>query len=356
MRRFLLASVAALAAVSAAPFASAQTLKVVMHSDLKVLDPIWSGAYIVRNHGYMLYDTLFAMDEQFQIKPQMVDTWSVSDDGLTWTFKLRDGLEWHDGTPVTADDCIASLKRWAVRDSMGLKLSQSLQDYKVVDPKTFQMVFKEKFGPVLESLGKPSVVVPFMMPKRIAETDPYKQIEDYTGSGPFVFKKDEWKPGEKTVYLKNTKYKPRAEPPSMLAGGKVVKVDRLEWIAVSDPLTAVNALQQGEIDLVEIPVPDLFPMLKADKNIALYGWNAQGSQMIMRFNHLHPPFNNVKARQAAMYAIAQEDFLKAQVGDPEIYRVCNSPLVCGSPYEKSYGDLLVKPNFDKARQLLKESG
>ena len=115
MRRFLLASVAALAAVSAAPFASAQTLKVVMHSDLKVLDPIWSGAYIVRNHGYMLYDTLFAMDEQFQIKPQMVDTWSVSDDGLTWTFKLRDGLEWHDGTPVTAEDCIASLKRWAVR-------------------------------------------------------------------------------------------------------------------------------------------------------------------------------------------------------------------------------------------------
>ena len=126
MRRFLLASAAALAAVSAAPLASAQTLKVVMHSDLKVLDPIWSGAYIVRNHGYMLYDTLFAMDEQFQIKPQMVDTWSVSDDGLTWTFKLRDGLEWHDGTPVTAEDCIASLKRWAVRDSMGLKLSQSL--------------------------------------------------------------------------------------------------------------------------------------------------------------------------------------------------------------------------------------
>ena len=150
-----------------------------------------------------------------------------------------------------------------------------------------------------------------MMPKRVAETDPNKQIDDYTGSGPFIFKKDEWKPGEKVVYVKNTKYKPRAEPPSMLAGGKVVKIDRLEWIAITDPLTAVNALQQGEIDLIEMPVPDLFPMLKADKNIALYGWNALGSQIIMRFNHLHPPFNNVKARQAAMYAIAQEDFLRA---------------------------------------------
>ena len=209
MRRFLLSAVAALATVSAVPLASAQTLKVVMHSDVKVLDPIWSGAYITRNHGYMLYDVLFAMDEKFQVKPQMVDTWTTSDDGLVWTFKLRDGLEWHDGQPVTAEDCIASLKRWSARDAMGQKLAQALQEYKVVDPKTFQIVLKEKFGAVIESLGKPSVVVPFMMPKRIAETDPFKQIEEYIGSGPFVFKKDEWKPGEKLVYTKFAKYKPR---------------------------------------------------------------------------------------------------------------------------------------------------
>ena len=169
---------------------------------------------------------------------------------------------------------------------------QSVGEMKAVDAKTFTIVLKEPFGLVLEALGKPSSNVPFMMPKRVAETDPFKQIDDYTGSGPFIFKKDEWKPGEKIVYVKNTKYKPRAEPPSMLAGGKVVKIDRVEWIAITDPLTAVNALQQGEIDLIEVPVPDLFPMLKADKNITLFGWNALGSQIIMRFNHLHPPFNN----------------------------------------------------------------
>src|SRR5262249_51952888 len=143
---------------------------------------------------------------------------------------------------------------------------------------------------------------------------------------------------------------------SMLAGGKVVKLDRVEWLAMPDPLTAGNALQQGEIDLVEVPPPDLFPMIRADKNLTLFGWNALGSQIVMRFNLLHPPFDNVKARQAAIYAIAQEDFLKAQHGDPDTYRVCNAPLVCGSPYEKSYGNLLVKPDYDKARQLLKESG
>ncbi len=251
MRRFLLSAVAALATVSAAPLASAQTLKVVMHSDVKVLDPIWSGAYITRNHGYMLYDVLFAMDEKFQVKPQMVDTWTTSDDGLTWTFKLRDGLEWHDGQPVTAEDCIASLKRWSARDAMGQKLAQALKEYKVVDAKTFQIVLKEKFGAVIESLGKPSVVVPFMMPKRIAETDPFKQIEEYIGSGPFVFKKDEWKPGEKLVYTKFAKYKPRAEPMSGLSGGKVVNVDRVEWVWIPDAETQVNALLNGEIDYLE---------------------------------------------------------------------------------------------------------
>ena len=351
-----LARLTAVLAVLAAVPASAQTLKMVAHSDLKVLDPIWTTAFITRNHGYMIYDVLFAEDENLKVQPQMVDKYEVSPDKLTWKFTLRDGLEWHDGKPVTSEDCIASIKRWGARDSLGQQLMKSVGEMKVVDDKTFTMVLKEPFGLVLEALGKPSSNVPFMMPKRVAETDPFKQIDDYTGSGPFIFKKDEWKPGEKVVYVKNPKYKPRSEPPSMLAGGKVVNVDRVEWIAISDPLTAVNALQQGEIDLVESPVPDLFPMLKEDKNIELFGWNALGSQIIMRFNHLHPPFNNVKARQAAMYAIAQEDFLRAQVGDPSIYRVCNAPLICGSPYEKSYGDLLIKPDYEKARQLLKESG
>ena len=340
----------------ATPAMSQTTLKMVAHSDLKVLDPIWTTAFITRNHGYMIYDTLFAKDAELRVQPQMVDKYQVSDDKLTWTFTLRDGLEWHDGQPVTAEDCVASIRRWGARDSLGQQMMASVGDISAIDAKTFRIVLKEKFGLVLDALGKPSSTVPFMMPKRIAETDPFKQIDEYIGSGPFIFKKDEWKPGEKVVYIKNPKYKPRPEPASMLAGGKVVKVDRLEWLAIADPMTAVNALQQGEIDLIELPVPDLFPLLKADKNISLYGWNALGSQIIMRFNHLHPPFNNLKARQAAMYAIAQEDFLRAQLGDPEIYRVCNSPLVCGSAYEKSYGDLLVKPNLEKARQLLKESG
>src|SRR5206468_1446659 len=161
--RLLLAAALALEALVCA--ASAKTLRVAPHSDLKVVDPIWTTALISVNHGYMIYDTLFALDEKLIAQPQMVNRYAMSPDKLTWTFTLRDGLEWHDGAPVTAEDCIASLKRWGARDSMGQKLAQSLQEYKIVNDKTFQIVLKDKFGPVLESIGKPSVVVPFMMPK-----------------------------------------------------------------------------------------------------------------------------------------------------------------------------------------------
>ena len=356
MRRLLLASAAALAAFASSIAYAQTTLKVVMHSDVKVLDPIWSGAYITRNHGYMLYDTLFAMDEKFAIKPQMVESWTTSPDGLTWTFKLREGLEWHDGQPVTAEDCIASLKRWSARDSMGQKLAQALQEYKAIDPRTFQIVLKEKFGQLIESIGKPSVVVPFMMPKRVAETDPFKQIDDYTGSGPFVFRKDEWKPGEKLVYAKFAKYKPRAEPMSGLAGGKVVGVDRVEWVWIADAETQVNALTNGEIDMIESVSYDHLPILEKNKAVKVIP-NAVSNQYVFRMNWLQPPFNNAKIRQAAAMTMNQEDFLQANIGDKRFYRTCKAMFTCETPLATTAGmEGLVEGNSAKAKQMLAEAG
>jgi peptide/nickel transport system substrate-binding protein len=355
MRRLLVPIVAIVAALSSAPFAAAQTFKAVMESDVKVLDPIWSGAYITRNYGYMVYDTLFAMDENFQVKPQMVDTWKTSDDGLTWTFTLRDGLEWHDGKPVTAEDCVASLKRWSARDSMGQKLASFLSEYKIVDAKTFQIVLKQKFGPLLEAIGKPSVAVPFMMPKRVAETDPFKQIDDYIGSGPFILKKDEWKPGEKIVFLKNTKYKPRPEPMSGLAGGKVVTLDRVEWLWIPDTETQVNALINGEIDMLGSVNFDSLPLLEKSKGIKVLRASAPG-QFTFRMNWLQPPFNDVRIRRAAAYALSQPDFLEANVGDKRFYRTCKALFTCDSPLASTVGmDGLVEGNVAKAKELLAEA-
>src|SRR6266446_394807 len=212
-------------AVAATP--APTTLRAVMHSDLKILDPIWTTAYIVRNHGYMIYDTLLAQDEKGDIKLQMLEQYDTAPDNKSYTFTLRDGLLWHDGKPVTSEDCIASIKRWAVKDSLGQKMMTFVDSIDAVDAKTFTIKLKEPTGLVLLGLSKPSSNVPFMMPKRVADTDPSKQIEDFTGSGPFVFVRAEWKPGDKTVYVKFDKYKPRAEPASGLAGGKVVKLDRV---------------------------------------------------------------------------------------------------------------------------------
>ena len=352
------ASVGGLLGAIAAP-AQAQTIKAVMHSDVKILDPIWTTAYIQRNFGYMVWDTLFAMDEKFDVKPQMVDKYEVSADKLTWTFTLRDGLVWTDGKPVTSDDCIASIKRWAARDSMGQKMMGSVASLEKVDDKTFKMMMKEPYGLVLQSLGKPSSNVPFMMPKHTAETDPNTQIkiEDVIGSGPFVFEAKEWKPGEKVVFTKNKAYKPRTEPASGLAGGKVVKVDRVEWIAMPDQQTQVAALQNGEVDMLEQPSTDLLPLLSKDKNVKLVEFNPLGNQYVMRFNQIQKPFDNAKIRHAVMVAFGQEDFLKATIGDAKYYKVCKAVFICGTPLasEEGMADVL-NQNAAKAKELLKEAG
>ena len=242
----------------------------------------------------------------------MVDKWEVSPDKLTWTFTLRDGLEWHDGKPVTAEDCVASIKRWGAKDSMGQKLMGVVTELSAPDAKTIKMVLKQPYGLVLESLGKSSSNVPFMMPKAVAGGDPNTQITESIGSGPFIFKKDEWKPGEKAVYVKNPKYKPRNEPASGLAGGKVAKVDRVEWITIPDQQTQVNALLGGEIDLVEIVPPDLLPLLAKDKNIKTTVVNKAGRQYSMRFNVLFKPFDNAKVRQAILYGLSQKEVPRGQ--------------------------------------------
>src|SRR6202171_858330 len=203
--------------------AAGKTITAVMHSDLRVIDPGFTTAYIMRDHGYMVYDTLLATDANFKIQPQMAD-WKVSDDKLTYTFTLRDRLKWHDGTQVTAEDCVASLKRWGKNDGMGQKLMDFTASIEATDAKTIALKLKEPYGLVLDSIGKPSSLVPFMMPKRLAETPPGTPIPEQIGSGPFKFVKAEFQPGVKAVYEKNTDNLPRKEPGTGTSAGKVVRV------------------------------------------------------------------------------------------------------------------------------------
>jgi peptide/nickel transport system substrate-binding protein len=356
LRRSLLASTSLLLALPAAA-QSPKTLRVVMQSDLKILDPIGTTAYIVRNHGFLIYDQLFALDDKLKPQPQMVDTWKTSDDKLTWTFTLRDGLKWHDGAPVTSADVIPSIKRWMDKDVIGGVLAKFTREMKAIDDKTFELVLKEPFGIMLPSLARSSSVPLLIMPKRSAETPVGQQISDTTGSGPFIFKKDEWKPGEKTVYVRNPDYKPRAEPPSGLAGGKVAKLDRVEWMSIPDAQTAISALQQGEIDMIEQPSHDLLPEIEKDKNVEIVTLDALGATFILRFNWKQPPFNDVRYRRAAEYALNQDDFMKAVIGDPRYYKACKAVFGCGTPFENHAGmDGILESNFSESKKLLKDAG
>jgi len=341
-------------------YAAAQqkVLKFVPQADLRILDPITTTAYITRNHGYMVYDTLFAMNDKFEVKPQMVERFELSKDKLTYTFTLRAGLKFHDGVPVHSADCIASIQRWAKRDTLGQKLAEVTESWTAIDDKTFRLKLKKPFPPTLDALGKPSVNIPFIMPERIAKTDAFKNIEDPVGSGPFKFVKEEWQPGHKAVYVKNTDYVPRAEPPSWASGGKVVKVNRIEWIYIPDSGTAAAALNAGEVDWWERPLPDLIPMLARNKEIKVTIPDPLGSVGLLRFNFLQPPFNNEKMRQALLYALDQSDYVLAITGDPKGGHPCYSYFTCDTPLSSEVGaePLKGKRNFEKAKQLIRESG
>lgn len=333
------------------------TLRFIPHADLKILDPIWTTAYITRNHGYMIYDTLFAVDENLKVQPQMVDTWEVSSDGLQYTFTLRDGLKFHDGTLVTAEDAVVSINRWGQRDMLGKQLMNFTAQLEVVDAKTFRLVLKEPFGQVLEALAKPSSNVPFIMPARIAATPADEQIKEAIGSGPFKFVKEAWQPGHRVVYVRNPDYVPRSEPSSFGAGGKRVYVDRVEWVYIPDPTTASAALEAGEVDYWEVPPVDFVARLEQNPQITVSVVDPLGTQGMLRPNHLQPPFNNKKARQALLWMARQEVYMQAAIGNQKFWRTCPSYFLCGGSWETHVGSEALKTqDLEKARQLLQEAG
>lgn len=358
MKRFAATCLGLGLALMLQPAVAETVLRVKLDGELKEIDPIWTSNYTVRDHAYMVYDTLFAMDDKYNVQPQMVDRHAVSEDGKTYTLTLRDGLKWHDGTPVTARDCIASLKRWGKRDGLGQQMMARLERFEQVDDKTFRIVMKENWSLVLPALGKISSTVPFMMPERLANTDAFDQVKEPIGSGPFKMKIDEWVPGSKIVYVKNQDYVPRQEPPSNAAGGKVAKVDRIEWLVMPDPVTAVNALANGEIDYLATVPPDLTGLVARNKNVKLQVVNLLGKQVQVVPNHLNPPFDNVKVRQALQLALKQEDYMQAMFGkQTEFYQVCAAVFFCGTKFATDVGsERVLKQDFAAAKALLKEAG
>jgi len=348
-----------LAAPALAQGAAARTLRFVPQANLANFDPIWGTQYVVRNASALVWDTLYGVDDKLEPQRQMVEAEDVSSDGLTWTFRLRTGLKFHDGEPVRAKDVVASLARWSARDPMGLMIKGIEQELTAVDDRTVKWVLKKPYPKMLLALGKNNSPMAFVMPERIAQTDPFKQISEYVGSGPMRFLKSEWVPGAKSVFEKFADYVPRQERGSWLAGGKQMLVDRIEWIVMPDPATASAALQNGEIDWWENPISDLIPVLRKNRNIMVDIADPLGNIGSFRMNHLYPPFNDARARRAVLAAMSQEDYMRALVGDDDsLWKPLPGFFTPGTPlYTEEGGEILKGPrNIDGAKKLLAESG
>jgi peptide/nickel transport system substrate-binding protein len=339
--------------------AANRTLRFVPQANLANFDPIWGTQYVVRNAAVLVWDTLYGFDDKLEAQRQMVEGEQVSQDGLTWTFRLREGLRFHDNEPVRARDVVASINRWMPRDPMGQLLRALGDELVAVDDRTFRWRLKAPFPKMKMALGKNATPMCFIMPERIATRfDSFTQVNEYVGSGPMRFVRNEWVPGARAVFQRFDGYVPRNEPASWLAGGKRMMVDRVEWVIMPDPATASAALQNGEVDWWENPITDLVPVLRRNRNIAVDIADPLGNIGSFRMNHLHAPFNNVKVRQAVLTALSQQDYMTALVGnDPNLWKTLGGFFTPGTPlYTEEGGEMMKAASIERGRQMLRESG
>ena len=337
-RRAMLAGAAGLAATLAAPSLSKaqrrdpRVLKFIPNTGLTVLDPVWTASLVTGNHGYHVWDTLYGTRNDVRPTPQLAEGHTVNADYTDWTIKLRDGLWFHDGTPVLARDCIASLKRWAKRDSFGAVMWPQIEEISAPDDRSIRIRFKRRFPRLLEALGRTSGLPAFIMPERFGDVDAFTAIKEVVGSGPYRFKADEFIPGTNVVYTKFDKYVSRQDEPNRTTGAKIAYMDRVEWHTMSDNGTAIAAMQSGEMDWWESTPADLRPLVQRNRNLVLEVKDEYGWMGVLRFNFLQPPFDNVKLRRAFLAAANQEDFLRAAAGEGgKAWQTCRAYFPCGAP-------------------------
>lgn len=347
-RRTMIAASAAAGLLARPSLVAAETsrvLKLVPQANLSILDPIWTGVNVTRNHGYMVYDTLYGRDADFRPRRQMAAGELVDDDGKRIIITLRDGLAFHDGAPVLARDVAASIQRWMKRNAYGQKLESATDAVEAPDDRSIVFRLNRPFPRLLEALSVIGTSC-FIMPQRLALTDPFKQVTDPTGSGPFRFKADEYDSGSRVVYERNAAYVPRSDGDvSFTAGPKRVFFDRVEWQVITDTATAAAALLRGEIDWFELPTPDQQQLLKRDKNISVTKLDDKPLSAVLRLNFLHPPFDDVRIRRALLPAVSQIDFMDAVSGtDTANYRTDAGVFTPGTEMASDAGmDVLTGP-------------
>ncbi|ONG57019.1 ABC transporter substrate-binding protein [Pseudoroseomonas deserti] len=362
-RAFLASTAAALAAPRLAAAQSgpgSRVLRFVPESDATVLDPVWTTATVTRNHGYLVFDTLYGQADDFSVQPQMVEGHVVEEDGLRWTLTLREGLRFHDGEPVRGVDCIASIRRIAARDAFTAALMAATEELSAPTDRTIVFRLKKRFPLLPNALGKTGTSMPAIMPERLAKTDPGTRVTEMVGSGPFRYLAREHVDGAFSAYGRFEGYKPReGGPASFTAGPKTVHFDRIEWRIIPDPATAAGALMNGEVDWWQQAAIDLMPMLSRGNRFSSMVQDVSGNLGTLRFNHLLPPFDNAAIRRALLGAISQADCMQAIAGnDASLWKDGVGPFPPGTPLANSAGLEVIsgRRDYDKVKRDLAAAG
>jgi peptide/nickel transport system substrate-binding protein len=336
----------------------AKTILHVPQANLTSLDPVWTTAVVTRNAAHLLFETLYGRDEQLNPQPQMVEGHLVEDNARRWIMRLRDDLLFHDGEKVLARDCLTSLRRWMVRDPIGQTITARLESLEAPDDRTLVWRLRKPFASLPYALAKtqPS---PVIMPERIAATDPYKQVQEIVGCGPFRWVADEYVPGSRAVYARFDRYSPRNEPASHAAGGHRVLVDRVEWHIIPDAATAANALINGEVDWIDQPLPDLLPRLRRARGVTVDAIDTHGTFGGLRPNHIQGPTANPEVRRAMLAAIDQTEVMTAVMGeDRSLWRAPVGFFLPGTPSANEAGmeNVRRRRSLEEIRRMLAAAG
>ncbi|HTC07904.1 MAG TPA: ABC transporter substrate-binding protein [Acetobacteraceae bacterium] len=360
-RRSLIAgTAAALAMPRIGRGAVSEVLRFIPQADLAVLDPVWTTTYQTRDHGFLVFDTLFGVDSNFTAQPQMAESAVTEDSGKRWRITLRPGLLFHDGTKVLGRDCAASIRRWGARDGFGQALMAATDEISAPDDRTVEIRLRHPFPLLPDALAKTPPCMCPIMPERLSVTDPFKQVSEMVGSGPYRYKADERVSGSLVVYERNAAYVPRPSgAASGTAGPKRAYFERIEWHIIPDPSTAAASLQRGEIDWWLAPDADLLPMLRKQASLRTENTVPTGFIATLRFNHLIPPFDNPAIRRAMLGGVQQSDYMIGMVGtDPTLWHVPCGVFCPGTPLanDAGMGVLTSKRDLAKVKRDLASAG
>ena len=336
-----------------------RTLRFVPQANLTILDPVQTTAGVSLNHGYAVFDTLYGTGADFQPTPQMAEAHEVSADGLTWLIRLRPGLRFHDNEPVLASDCAASLARWSRRDTFGQTLGTAVDSWDAADDRTIRIRLKRPFPRLLSALAFVGPIPAFIMPERLARTDPYKAVTEMVGSGPYRFLPDEFVSGSRVAYARFDGYMPRSEPAVLNGGGKIVHFDRMEWQVIPDSATAAGALRAGEVDWWEFADADLAPSLARSRGVTVAPYDPLGFMAFLRFNSHVPPFNNIKLKRAVLAAADQAQYMPLVTGgDDKAWQTAYSMFPTGLPFVTEVGAATMggAKDLGRLRQAVKDAG